>query len=97
MGLAELVDHLSALARNTMRMPLRTGHCFTLHSKPTPLRKRHSICLLSTLCLSSNEKAWLAKSPSRVKSLCGSQLKIQSKCSFACLLSGIYVGGPPAI
>src|SRR5579859_4236648 len=39
MGFAELIDHLGTLVRNTMRMPLRTRHCFTLHSKPTPLQQ----------------------------------------------------------
>jgi hypothetical protein len=39
MGFAGLVDHLGTLVRNTMRMPLRTRHCFTLHSKPTPLQE----------------------------------------------------------
>jgi hypothetical protein len=39
MGFAELVDHLGTLVRNTMSMPLPTRHCFTLHSKPTPLQQ----------------------------------------------------------
>jgi hypothetical protein len=39
MGFAELVDHLGTLVRNTMRMPLRARHCFTIHSKPTPLQE----------------------------------------------------------
>ena len=39
MGFAELLDHLGTLVRNTMRMPIRRRHCFTLHSKPTPLQE----------------------------------------------------------
>jgi transposase len=38
MCFADLIAHLGTLTRNTMRVPLRPKHCFTLLSKPTPLQ-----------------------------------------------------------
>jgi hypothetical protein len=39
MSFAELVAHLGTLTRNTMRVPLRPKHRFTLYSTPTPLQE----------------------------------------------------------
>lgn len=39
MSFAGLLAHLGTLARNTMRMPLRATHQFTLFTKPTPLQE----------------------------------------------------------
>ena len=39
MSLADLIDHLGTLVRNTMRAPLRTRHRFTLYATPTPLHE----------------------------------------------------------
>jgi hypothetical protein len=39
MGFADLMAHLGTLTRNTMRVPLRPKHRFTLSSKPTPLQE----------------------------------------------------------
>jgi transposase len=39
MSFADLIAHLGTLTRNTMRVPLRSKHRFTLHSKPTPLQE----------------------------------------------------------
>jgi transposase len=39
MCFADLMAHLGTLTRNTMRVPLRTRHRFTLYSKPTPLQE----------------------------------------------------------
>jgi len=39
MGFANLIAHLGTLVRNTMRVPSRPKHRFTLHSKPTSLQK----------------------------------------------------------
>ena len=35
---ADLIDHLGTLTRNTMRVPLRGAHRFTLYAKPTLLQ-----------------------------------------------------------
>ena len=39
MSFADLIAHLGTLVRNTMRVPLRAKHRFTLHSRPTPLQE----------------------------------------------------------
>ncbi len=39
MSFNALIAHLGTLVRNTMRVPLRTKHRFTLHSRPTPLQE----------------------------------------------------------
>ena len=39
MGFPDLMAHLGTLTRNTMRVPLRPKHRFTLCSKPTPLQE----------------------------------------------------------
>ena len=39
MSFAGLIAHLGTLVRNTMRVPLRSKHRFTLHSKPTTLQE----------------------------------------------------------
>jgi hypothetical protein len=39
MSFAELVAHLGTLTRNTMHVPLRPTHRFTLYSTPTPLQE----------------------------------------------------------
>jgi hypothetical protein len=39
MSLADLTAHLGTLVRNTMRVPARPKHRFTLHSKPTALQQ----------------------------------------------------------
>jgi hypothetical protein len=39
MCFADLIAHLGTLTRNTMRVPLRPKHLFTLHAKPTPLEE----------------------------------------------------------
>jgi hypothetical protein len=39
MSFANLIAHLGTLARNTMRVPSRPTHRFTLYSKPTPLQE----------------------------------------------------------
>jgi transposase len=39
MGFAGLMAHLGSLTRNTMRVPMRTAHRFTLFAKPTPLQE----------------------------------------------------------
>ena len=38
MCFADLIAHLGTLTRNTMRVPLRPKHRFTLYAKPTPLQ-----------------------------------------------------------
>src|SRR6201994_372293 len=39
MSFADLMAHLGTLVRNTMRVPARPKHHFTLHSKPTTLQE----------------------------------------------------------
>jgi hypothetical protein len=39
MSFAGLMAHLGTLSRNTMRVPLRTAHRFTLYAQPTPLQE----------------------------------------------------------
>ena len=39
MSFGALIAHLAILAQNTMRLPLRSKHRFTLHSKPTSLQE----------------------------------------------------------
>jgi transposase len=39
MSFGDLVAHLGTLTRNTMRVPLRSKHRFTLYSTPTPLQE----------------------------------------------------------
>jgi transposase len=39
MSFADLIAHLGTLTRNTMRVPSRPQHRFTLYSKPTPLQE----------------------------------------------------------
>jgi transposase len=39
MGFADLMAHLGTLTRNTMRVPVRPKHRFTLYAKPTPLQE----------------------------------------------------------
>jgi transposase len=39
MSFGDLVAHLGTLTRNTMRVPLRPKHRFTLYSRPTPLQE----------------------------------------------------------
>lgn len=39
MCFAHLIAHLGTLTRNTMRVPLRPKHRFTLYAKPTPLQE----------------------------------------------------------
>jgi transposase len=39
MSFADLVAHLGTLVRNTMRVPARPKHRFTLHSRPTALQE----------------------------------------------------------
>jgi transposase len=39
MSFGDLVAHLGTLTRNTMRVPLRPKHRFTLYSRPTPLQQ----------------------------------------------------------
>jgi len=39
MSFANLVAHLGTFVRNTMRVPSRPTHSFTLYSKPTPLQE----------------------------------------------------------
>src|SRR5947207_2853754 len=39
MSFADLITHLGTLVRNTMRVPSRPKHRFTLYSSPTPLQK----------------------------------------------------------
>jgi transposase len=38
MSFADLIAHLGTFTRNTMRVPMRPKHRFTLYSKPTPLQ-----------------------------------------------------------
>jgi transposase len=38
MSFSQLMAHLGTLTRNTMRVPLRKSHRFTLHSRPTKLQ-----------------------------------------------------------
>jgi len=37
MSFARLMGHLGTPTRNTLRVPLRKSHRFTLHSRPTKL------------------------------------------------------------
>jgi transposase len=39
MSFSQLMAHLGTLTRNTMRVPLRKSHRFTLHSRPTKLQE----------------------------------------------------------
>jgi transposase len=39
MGFSGLITHLGTLTRNTMRVPLKSRHSFTMHSRPTPLQE----------------------------------------------------------
>ena len=39
MAFGQLMTHLRTLTRNTMRVPLRASHRFTLHSRPTKLQE----------------------------------------------------------
>jgi hypothetical protein len=39
MSFADLLAHLGTLIRNTMRVPARPRHRFTLHSRPTALQE----------------------------------------------------------
>jgi hypothetical protein len=39
MSFADLIAHLGTLTRNTMRVPSRPKHRFTLYSRPTPLQE----------------------------------------------------------
>jgi hypothetical protein len=39
MSFGQLMAHLGTLTRNTMRVPLRASHRFTLHSTPTKLQE----------------------------------------------------------
>ena len=39
MSFVDLVAHLGTLVRNTMRVPARPKHRFTLHSRPTALQQ----------------------------------------------------------
>ncbi len=39
MSFADLLAHLGTMARNTMRVPSRPTHRFTLHATPTPLQE----------------------------------------------------------
>jgi hypothetical protein len=39
MSFADLIAHLATLVRNTMRVPARPKHRFTLFSTPTPLQE----------------------------------------------------------
>ncbi len=39
MGFVDLMVHLGTLVRNTMRVPARPKHRFTLYSRPTPLQE----------------------------------------------------------
>lgn len=39
MSFGQLMTHLGTLTRNTMRVPLRASHRFTLHSRPTKLQE----------------------------------------------------------
>jgi transposase len=39
MGFADLIAHLGTLTRNTMCVPLRAKHRFTLYARPTPLQE----------------------------------------------------------
>jgi len=39
MGFAGLMTHLGTLTRNTMRVPLRLAHRFTLYAEPTKLQE----------------------------------------------------------
>jgi transposase len=39
MSFSQLMAHLGTLTRNTMRVPLRQSHRFTLHSRPTKLQE----------------------------------------------------------
>jgi hypothetical protein len=39
MGFAGLMTHLGTLTRNTMRVPLRLAHRFTLFAEPTKLQE----------------------------------------------------------
>lgn len=39
MGFTDLIAHLGTLVRNTMRVPARPKHRFTLHSRPTTLQE----------------------------------------------------------
>jgi Transposase DDE domain len=39
MSFGDLIAHLGTLTRNTMRVPLRPKHRFTLYSNPTPLQE----------------------------------------------------------
>ena len=39
MSFADLIAHLGTLTRNTVRVPLRPKHRFTLYSTPTPLQE----------------------------------------------------------
>ncbi|MEH2563884.1 hypothetical protein V1289_003511 [Bradyrhizobium sp. AZCC 2289] len=39
MSFGDLIAHLGTLARNTMHVPARPKHRFTLHSKPTALQE----------------------------------------------------------
>lgn len=39
MGFADLINHLGTLTRNTLRVPSRPKHRFTLSSRPTPLQE----------------------------------------------------------
>ncbi|MGH6842203.1 MAG: hypothetical protein ACREDV_08955 [Methylocella sp.] len=39
MSFAQLMAHLGTLTHNTMRIPPRKSHRFTLHSRPTKLQE----------------------------------------------------------
>jgi transposase len=57
MSFADLIAHLGTFTRNTMRVPLRPKHRFTLYPKPTPLQQAAFKLLDLTPCVSSNRNA----------------------------------------
>jgi hypothetical protein len=56
MGFADLMRHLGTLTRNTMRVPLRATHRFTLYLKTTSLQEA-ALYSTSNRCVSSRPKA----------------------------------------
>ena len=40
LGFTQLIGHLGTLTRNTVRVPLQGGHCFTAYAHPTDLQRK---------------------------------------------------------
>src|SRR5437764_9547578 len=56
MSFADLITHLGTLVRNTMRVPSRPKHRFTLYSSPTALQRQHSRFSIFTRSVSRRAK-----------------------------------------